>query len=123
MSNLFNSSGKTLSVVESGSNTNGNYIKYDDGTMICYDGIGLGTISYSSTYGSLYTTSSYTNITFSQNFKSAPTMVCSSSVDGGVGGVAMIGNLTASGCKVWPSYPTQTSLKTSIYYIAIGKWK
>lgn len=40
-------------IVESGSNANGNYIKYYDGTMICYKSV-TDSVSMTSSWGSLY---------------------------------------------------------------------
>jgi hypothetical protein len=40
-------------IVESGSNANGNYIKYYDGTMICYKSV-TATVSITISWGSLY---------------------------------------------------------------------
>ena len=45
-------------IVESGSNANGNYIKYYDGTLICYKRHNFGTVSCDTAWGSLYETSS-----------------------------------------------------------------
>lgn len=45
--------GKLDSIVESGSNENGNYIKYSDGTMICTKSIS-GSINFSTEWYGLY---------------------------------------------------------------------
>lgn len=44
-----------VGVVESGSNTNGNYIKYADGTMICYQRQFFSNYQITETQGVLYT--------------------------------------------------------------------
>ena len=41
-------------IIESGSNTNGSYIKFSDGTMICRKYINFGQKSISNTWGSFY---------------------------------------------------------------------
>ena len=52
-------------ITESGSNSNGHYIKFDDGTMICYHSIDLGSIldwgtgTFSDLYRTLPTTWTY----------------------------------------------------------------
>ena len=45
----------SMQVEESGSNTNGNYIKYNDGTLICYHNKQFSGVNITTANGSLYT--------------------------------------------------------------------
>ena len=47
-------------ITESGENANGRYVKFDDGTQICWSFIDLGSISITSALGALYGTSDLT---------------------------------------------------------------
>ena len=53
--NKSNLVGAINSIVESGSNANGDYIKYSDGTMICTKKV-TGQVKITSTWGNLYDT-------------------------------------------------------------------
>lgn len=50
--------GAINSIVESGSNTNGDYIKYSDGTMICIKKITFTNVVINAVWGSVYETAS-----------------------------------------------------------------
>lgn len=47
------------SIIESGSNENGNYIKYSDGTMICTKQVTNITIDITTSWGSMYESNYY----------------------------------------------------------------
>ena len=59
------------SVVESGSNANGNWIKYSDGTMICHR-IATGTVTINQTWGSVVYGDVTTEYSFAQTFTEVP---------------------------------------------------
>ena len=50
----------SMQVAESGSNTNGKYIKFADGTLICWHNIVVTSIPTTTTTGSLYCSNSIT---------------------------------------------------------------
>lgn len=118
-------------VVESGENANGNYVKYADGTMICYKNV-TGSTAINISWGDGYTTGNTNTI----DLGSFPATF--------VGNIPTV-NLTATRAlpgtfNYWVASLYETSLsyigKTSllrftssdiVYYnisvIAIGKWK
>lgn len=116
------------SVVESGSNTNGEWIKYADGTMICCQKISTGQCSVSSGWGSLYAYSNTDTYNFPQTFTDIPTIsIESGNVTGAFGfWVCDYGNrvVTTSSWKGWALIrPTTGNVNTILNVIAIGRWK
>ena len=120
--NLNNNFGECYNIIESGSNSNGNYIKFSDGTMICY---GRQAMTFSSTisYGNIYRGDAQTiNLpatfidTNYQRFISPLAPIHDSySVDN---------DITTSTFKFFPvSYTSQGEDTRYISYFAIGKWK
>lgn len=114
----------TGAIIESGSNSNGYYIKYANGTMICYKTLGTSvsrTISFG--LGALYGLNTGGTYTFAATFASTPSLNISI-------------NVASSGARC---YPVITILSTSSFtfdllnpqsgtysiqesYIAIGRW-
>ena len=98
---------------ESGSNTNGNYIKYTDGTMICWNKVKSGTI------------------TFPKTFTSAPTIVasCANSQNNFMHVVQAASNngtqatLVATFQSIGTTNAWALDTSVDINYIAIGKWE
>ncbi len=100
---------------ESGSNANGSYIKFDDGTMICY---------ISTTCD--YTTTGAKEYTLPATFKEAP--ACSVSFQIGVDGqyrTAARNSLLQNGSTHITLITNSTAPYNSlgIYFLAIGRWK
>lgn len=110
-------------ITESGSNANGHYIKFDDGTMICYGSISAR-LDISTAFGSLYRNDNDTLvINYAKQFISEPHTSFSSS--GTVTGI--IANQTAGTTSSQALYvlrPTSlTNSNVKVNYIAIGRWK
>lgn len=115
-------------IVEMGSNTNGSYIKWDNGLMICYKTVS-GSTNISTAWGSLYVSSDIAGGTMPQTFISTPSItysgnnstgtqfMISSNSTGSGGSVSNFGNL----CLVRPN--SRTGVPYEISFIAIGKWK
>ena len=117
-------------VVESGSNENGNYIKFYDGTLICYNTQVFSDVACSYSWGNVYTNNNdkRTFNDFPVNFIASPNV--SLKVDTGTSDCWLMSAFQAGG-------PTTTnvggwqicrgaigsSLDVTISYIAIGKWK
>lgn len=111
-------------IVESGSNTNGNYIKYIDGTLICTKVVS-GTYQCNQSDGSIYKTQDINLGDYAQTFTQLPT------ISGSVGGTSfcwlgLIGgssqSVSSPGIAVLLR-PTSSGLSAKINIIAIGKWK
>jgi hypothetical protein len=109
-------------VIETGSNSNGRYIKYADGTMTCYGNYTNVTTS-DSFGGSYYRASKF--FTFPAAFSSSATPVIvptANYVSGGVGWVHSTSAMGVSGVNVWYMCYQQGAIG-SVNYIAIGRWK
>ena len=111
------------SVVESGSNDNGSWIKYSDGTMICYKSTGEIDMNITTSWGSLYEG----NISVGNlpaEFIETPTIFVTPFGSGMLieqGGIyaskTSWGNITG----VRPN--SVENVKARFHLMAIGKWK
>ena len=112
---------KLAQIVESGSNTNGSYIKYSDGTMICYGSTSLNEVSVSDYYSFCKRTNSLT-ITFPMEFDEVPNVTITNQ---GFGIFSYtINNITANNFSYYAfTYPSGSNISGSLQYVAIGKWK
>ena len=113
---------ETIEIVESGSNTNGNYIKFSDGTMICYGRVNKNSGAWTA-WGSIYDASISNVATFAKSFVSTPSV--------------SIVNTNAYGCMVelciantsqitrvdLARGSTAGNISLVLSYIAIGKWE
>ena len=113
-------------IIESGSNANGNYIKYIDGTLICYMRKRVTNIAISTAFGSMYINDTDIIFTFPQQFTERPTFNINV-IDASTG---LILNYSQSsdtknysdGYRI--ARPNTAPEKTYILNaIAIGKWK
>lgn len=110
-------------IVESGSNNNGSYIKFSDGTMICRNKKTFN-IAANIAYGALFRTEGIDFPNFPVAFKDVPDISCFCI---GVN-TALLANWNVSTKeKIGPLIgirPTSTNAQDYIIsYIAIGKWK
>lgn len=109
--------GDKENVIEKGSNTNGYYIKFSDGTLIQYGSYENSSLSCSTSYGSYYygTTA---NINFPKTFTNVYTIVPILKSNGI--GSCCINNITTSSFTCRVINGTNASINMAIYYIAIG---
>ena len=110
-------------IVESGSNDNGSYIKYSDGTMICYKSTSEITIDITTAWGSLYE-GSLTVGNFPVEFLKTPTILVTPF---GSGMLIEQGGANASKTS-WGTItvvrPMSVSgVKAKFHLFAIGRWK
>jgi hypothetical protein len=111
---------------ESGSNTNGYYIKYSDGTMIQWGSYDTGHTAFTSSYGNIYYDNSYHTIPFPQTFVGdRPSVSLTPFLQGGMGGANMRNLPSASSvsCYVYSMASYTYSSNVIIYWQAIGRWK
>ena len=109
-------------IVESGSNSNGNYVKYYDGTMICTKKVSFNH-TFTEPWGALFTTSLIDLGDYAQPFLEVPT-VNASIMSNYSCFIQRIGDYSAT--KVGTTYlsrPVNTNALGYIAIIAIGKWK
>ncbi len=111
----------TGAVIERGSNANGEYVKFADGTMIC---TGVYTASnYSSTaYGQVFSTV-VDNIPFPATFIAAPSVTCDPKYLSGyrLWSPVHAPNKTYFGAYVF-SYNAFSAVTFDLFFIAIGRW-
>lgn len=128
--NLNNNFQECFNIVESGSNQNGNYIKFSDGTLICYNRQQFNAINCSFGWGSLYTSNSDPRSfnDFPVAFISPPTVslkIENSSTDGWIFSRQSQGGATTTNVGGWQicRATTSSSMNVEVSYLAIGKWK
>lgn len=117
-SNIENAIGE---IIESDSNSNGNYIKYSDGTMICWKNL-TTEMAINAAYGNLYQNSHVFD--FPQQFIETPVGVCSM-FQWGTGaswGCVVAITTTQITCRGIDAISRDVGT-CKISYIAIGKWK
>lgn len=107
-------------VVERGSNDNGTYIKFPDGTLICR---GILNISVTTTaWGNIYSYDWTGSIPFPTSFMDKPTIIANSIQNTGA-----IAKIVASASAVVSLTITRgtsaSNVNYPIDYIAIGRWK
>ena len=119
-------------IVESGSNENGNWIKYNDGTMICTATKLFENVSVTNSWGNLYETEELTLGNFPQPFISTPEginciMITNSNSSGkGSGGFVeyIVQTTNTSWGKTAIAKPASSvAANIGLSLIAIGKWK
>jgi len=112
-------------IVESGSNANGSYIKFSNGTMICYNKLNLTNITFAES-GNLYACDYTTAIPFPIQFIDTPivTINTQSSADYYFCWVyATRCNKTSINQITLMRTVQRSNVSVPIGYIAIGRWK
>jgi hypothetical protein len=116
-----------VGVVESGSNSNGSYIKYSDGTMICYK-IVTGTTNISTAWGNGYTSGADNSIylgNFAAEFISKP--IVNVTLERGSSNCWLASNINvgtiSAGIVSLLRFTMATNVAYTLNVIAIGKWK
>lgn len=114
----------TAPIVESGSNANGRYIKYADGTMMCYAKLPITSLTVTAAIGSLFTSTAATSWTFPMPFYSDEIAVNGDVFGGGLaGGLVASYSLTLSAYEYRIANTTSMTLTGYIMLHAIGRWK
>lgn len=117
--------GAINSIVESGSNANGSYIKYFDGTMICTKKIQFTNVVIKNVWGSVYETASTFNFgDYAQEFIETPN-VSITLADGSTCFCESFSERTKTSIgSTWLWKPAIEEGGTMTFdIIAIGKWK
>lgn len=115
-------------IIESGSNANGKYVKYSDGTMICYKTL-TGTTDITTAWGSLYTSADVNLGNFASYFLARPTIIISPQAQTGTQYMLSTQSGSSSGSSSSAGSITliRPNSRTGVAYIldvvAIGKWK
>lgn len=113
------------SVVESGSNANGNYIKYADGTMICTKSEAIEILqSQWVAWGTMQNVGGVSVGSWAETFYSTP--IVNATISGDSAWLEKITNFTTTSCGtvgfVRPNNPGRTT-NFNVQIVAIGRWK
>lgn len=109
-------------IIDSGSNSNGEYIKYYDGTMICTKKVSFNN-TFTTAWGSMYTTGLINLGNWSAEFSSVP--VVNASIMSSYSAFIQAIDSTSK-TQVGTTYlarPVNTNAQGTISIIGIGKWK
>ena len=115
-------------IYDSGSNNTGSYIRFTDGTMVCYRTTGEFTIDINNAWGSIYYGKNTNQWNYAKDFISTPVViydVISSSSTGEIKAyyeAPVITNSYISNISVGRPVAT-AGVKVKLWFIAIGKWK
>lgn len=124
---LATTSGRPIKIAESGSNTYGDYIKFEDGTMICYRNYQCSLSMIDSWGNGLYYGYCKDNISFSQKFVEKPTVSVAVDLNGS-SSFAIVSGIV----NIQPSYISQVALARGtslanwsgiLNILAIGRWR
>ena len=113
--------GAINSIVESGSNDNGSWVKFADGTMICYGSFDLYLDNFVA-WGSLYSQDYENPLNFPQTFTSINACLVENSGNAAAF-ISRVAYNTNGITKLSPARPTASTSTYTFSYIAIGKWK
>ena len=120
-SDITNDSG--FITIDSGSNTNGDYIKFSNGTMICTKQFELSSIAFPNTWGGWYETAQIDLGGYAQNFISTP-YVYATAVKGSFFIEGIKSTSQNSFGTTYLLKPSSSSINNvAIELLAIGKWK
>lgn len=115
-------------ILESGSNDNGSYIKYADGTMIVYKTV-YGTTDITTVWGNLYVSSDVNLGAFPIPFITRPTITVSPQTQTGTqyilvgNGSGSYGTETIYGTVCLARPNSRTGVAYVLDIVAIGRWK
>lgn len=111
----------TGAIIESGSNANGSYTKWADGTMICRQTGTIGSIAVSTAAGALYRSSSVT-WTYPQKFVGTPSVSWAGRWETGAGWFALATVSSSGAGGYYLDVASRAAGTVSIHATAIGRW-
>lgn len=112
----------TGSIIETGTNTNGTYTKWADGTMICTKTFLTGVINQPA--GALFTSLQVSGGNWAHPFITAPSSVVPLGVVTSAGGgwASCYGFSSATSAGSWAVYNHSSTSAGTVFLIAIGRW-
>ena len=113
------------SEIESGSNANGNWVKYSDGTMICWNSMQVTDQAIATQYGDSILYLGRRTITFPQEFTNIPAVSCSQFRHGTGGSWGGVGDVSKINAVLfgYDLYLRMEGIDCYIAWQAIGRWK
>lgn len=123
--NKSNLVGAINSIVESGSNANGDYIKYSDGTMICTKKITFTNVVVNKAWGVVYETASKFSFgDYAQEFIETPSVSINLAYGSTCFCESFTGRTKTAISSTWLWKPAvEASGNMTFDVIAIGKWR
>jgi hypothetical protein len=113
----------TGAVMESGTNAAGSYIRYADGTQICYKRVSLGGVAIGSPAGSVFYSTVVNPGAFAATFVGLPTTeVVVQSSSGLCWNTVAADPTTLQFGSIFIISPTSTSVTIILNCLAIGRW-
>lgn len=113
-------------IVESGTNSSGTYVRYADGTQVCYKRVGTDTIT-GAVVTNIYASNAYGGGVFPAAFVAAPTVMATASIGSGTAAGIWAASYSPSGLNEWGTYRAFSTVPISasgayINLVAIGRW-
>ncbi len=109
-------------IVESGSNTNGHYIKFSNGKQVCWENHYIGNVEFiAQTANAVYGGHTGT-LTFPASFIENPVAICNARSNGYLN--SQVSSVTKSNLqiRIWSNYSTNMTGVTRDW-VAVGRWK
>lgn len=109
--------------IEKGTNANGTYIKFPDGTMICYGRVSISSLAIKSPWGASYLSPAL-SVTFPATFVEAPPAIAPN-MENTTGDIATWYNVLASKNSFDGYFGSAVSrtFACTLSWMAIGRWK
>ena len=116
---------KIAGIIESGSNANGSYIKFVDGTLLQYGVYDTGSTELNKEYGSVFYDNKVHTFNFPLSFIDNNVSVTSTlELKGGIGGASISDfNTTKLSIYIFSTLSRVFTTTAKIHWKAIGKWK
>lgn len=108
----------TGSILEKGSNVNGEYVRYADGTQICWN-YNAGSLASTSASGSLFRTTTEATWTFPKVFIVAPVVIAAPNITSRFGAVGAVTTTTAD-FRHFSAVTASGTVDTMV--MATGRW-
>jgi len=115
----------TGAIIETGTGTNGRYIKYADGTMICYGTADLGNIDVNVSFGGWFI-NNFVNFTLPATFVGQPIITgCTHATTASAGIVhsMTVGVNSATASVMFSRGVSGTAIATLVNFNVIGRWR
>ena len=116
---------KIVGIIESGSNANGSYIKFVDGTLLQYGVYDTGSTELNKEYGSVFYDNKVHTFNFPLSFIDNNVSVTSTlELKGGIGGVSLSDfNINSMSYYIFSTLSRNFRETAKIHWQAIGRWK
>lgn len=109
----------TGAIVESGTNANGRYVRFANGTQITHKALTVTTTIDIAMLGGFRSVSTQT--AYAASFAEAPSVTCTPTIDSGVSGVCINVATTTVNISL-TAISSQASAARTVYVTAIGRW-